>query len=93
LKSGNNSIIQRIVATNTVPFINSVLLSGTNLIVSGTNGAHGGNYYVLTNADLTSPPANWGRLATNPFDAGGNFKFTNGLSPNRPRLFYLLLLQ
>jgi len=93
LKSGNNSIIQRIITTNTVPCINGVLLSGTNLVISGTNGAPGGNYFVLTSANLTLPVANWGRPATNPFDAGGNFKFTNGVSPNSPRLFYLLLLQ
>jgi glucose/arabinose dehydrogenase len=93
LKGGNNSIIQRIITTNTVPCINSVLLSGTNLIISGTNGAHGGNYFVLTSANLTLPVVNWGCLATNPFDASGNFKFTNAVTPNAPRLFYLLLLQ
>jgi len=93
LKSGNNSIINRIIATNTVPYMNIVTLAGTNLVVSGTNGASGGNYYVLTSASINSPLATWARLSTNAFDASGNFKFTNAVNPNLPRLFYLLLLQ
>ena len=93
LQSGDNSILQRIIPTNTVPYMNSTLLSGTNLIISGTNGAPGKNYFVLTSANLTLPATSWGRLATNPFDGAGNFKFTNGVDPGRPGLFYLLLLQ
>jgi hypothetical protein len=76
-----------------VPYFNSVSLSRTNLIVAGTNGPHSGNYYVLTNASLTAPLANWTRLSTNPFDTSGNFRFTNAVSPGQPALFYLLQLQ
>lgn len=93
LHSGNNSVIQRIISTNTAPFINAVALSGANLIVSGTNGAHSGNYYVLTSTNLLLPPANWLRISTNPFDAGGNFNFTNPLNPGQSQLFYLLQVQ
>ncbi len=93
LRGGNNSIIQRIITTNTVPSVTNVFLAGTNLVISGTNGPHSGHYLVLTGTDLTVPAINWGRLSTNPFDAAGNFKFTNGVSPAKPILFYLLLLQ
>jgi glucose/arabinose dehydrogenase len=96
LKSGNNSIIQRIITTNTVPYLNGVQLSGTNLIgsgiISGVNGAPGRNYFVLTSANLTLPAANWGHLSTNVSDSGGNIQFTNGVGPGQPRLFYLLQL-
>jgi glucose/arabinose dehydrogenase len=96
LKSGNNSIIQRIITTNTVPCLNRVQLSGTNLVVggiiSGINGAPGANYLVLTSANLTLPPASWGRLSTNLSDPGGNLQFTNGVNPNVPGLFYRLQL-
>jgi hypothetical protein len=93
LKSGNNSIIQRIISTNTLPIINSIKISGTNFIASGTNGPHSGNYFILANTNLLTPVTNWSRLSTNPFDAGGNFIFTNPLDPNAPVLFYLLQLQ
>lgn len=93
LKSGNNSIINRIISTNSVPDFNFVSLSGPNLIVAGTNGPPSGNYYVLTNTSLTAPLVNWARLSTNPFDGSGNFRFTNAVNPNQPALFYLLQLQ
>ncbi len=93
LNSGNNSVIKRIVSTNVVPFINSVKFSGINLIVSGTNGPHNGKYYLLTSTNILSPFVNWPRISTNPFDAAGNFNFTNPLSPGAPQLFYLLQLQ
>jgi len=96
LKSGNNSIIQRIITTNKVPYFNRVQLAGTNLVVSGiisgVNGAPGANYYVLTGADLTLPTASWGRRLTNTSDAAGILKFTNEISPGPARLFYRLQL-
>jgi glucose/arabinose dehydrogenase len=93
LKSGNNSIIQRIISTNSAPYINSVKLSGTNFIASGTNGAPGGNYFVLTATNLIAPVTDWTRASTNPFDAGGDFIFSNPINPADPALFYLLQLQ
>jgi glucose/arabinose dehydrogenase len=94
VRAGNNSIIQRIISTNSAPVINSIKLSGTNLIANGTNGPHGGNYFVLTSANLVSPATNWTRAATNPFNAGGGFNFTNPINPVATnRLFYMLQLQ
>ncbi len=93
LRLGVNSTIQRIVSTNSVPFINAIKLSGSDFIASGTNGPHGGNYYLLTSHDLMSPFTNWARVATNPFDANGGFIFTNPIDPGTPYLFYLLQLQ
>jgi glucose/arabinose dehydrogenase len=93
LNSGTNSIIQRIISTNTMPFINAIKFSGTNLVVSGTNGPHNGNYYILTSSNLLTPVANWTRAATNPFDNGGNFGFTNPVNFSKSNLFYLLELQ
>jgi glucose/arabinose dehydrogenase len=93
LENGNNSIIRRIISTNTMPFINTVALSGTNLIVSGTNGAQNGNYYILTSTNLALSPTNWLRTSTNPFDANGDFIFTNPVDPSQTQLFYLLQVQ
>ena len=93
LENGNNSVIKRIISTNAVPVINSVSLSGTNIVISGTNGARGGNYYILTSTNLGLPSSNWLRLSTNPFDAAGNFIFTNPLDTAQSQLFYFLQLQ
>ena len=93
LCAGNNSVIKRIVTTNTMPFINSIKLSGTNVIVSGTNGPHGGNYYVLTSFNIFAPVTNWTRAATNPLDNSGYFNFTNPVNFSNTNLFYLIQLQ
>ena len=77
-----------------VPKINSVATVGTNLVLRGSGGLPNGNYYVLLSTNLTLPLARWTRLATNSYDAGGNFNFTNKTafgSPS-PQRFYLLQL-
>jgi len=93
IRSGNNSLIKRIIATNAVPVFNRVKLAGTNLIVTGKNGPHRANYFILTSTNLAAPATNWTRAATNPFDAGGGFNFTNSIAPGRSNLFYMLQLQ
>ena len=93
LAGGNNSTIERIVSTNSVPRFNVIKISGVNLVAGGTNGPHGGNYFLLTSTNLLSPFTNWARVATNPFDANGGFLFTNPVTSNTPVLFYLLQLQ
>jgi hypothetical protein len=94
IRSGNNSIIRRIVATNSVPVFTTLKLSGSNLIVGGTNGPHSGNYWVLTTTNPGVPPTNWIRMATNPFDSSGGFNFTNPVNLAATNgLFYMLELQ
>ena len=75
-----------------VPAFNSLSLSGTNLIVRGSNGWPGQNYYVLTSTNLTLPLNQWKAITTNPFDPAGNFNLTNPLNPAAAKLFYLLQL-
>jgi glucose/arabinose dehydrogenase len=93
LNSGNNSVIQRIVSPTTAPFFTSSRISGTNFIASGTNGPPNGNYSVLTSTNRDTPIANWTRVSTNPFDAQGDFIFTNPWVTNSPINLYMLQLQ
>ncbi len=79
-----------VVSTNS-PGITGTLVSGGNLIFSGTGGTPGWNYYVLTSTNLGS--GQWTRLATNQFDPGGNFAVTNAINPGSPPTFYRLQLQ
>jgi len=86
LRSGNNSIMKRIVST--VPSINTVELSDTNLIASGAGGNFGGTYTLLSSFDLTLPSSSWTPLATNSFDGLGNFSFTIPISLDDTQTFF-----
>ena len=66
-------------------------LSGTNLVFSGTGGTAGSNYVVLAGTNVALPLTNWTTLATNTFDGAGHFDFTHGVSPLKPRRFFILM--
>jgi autotransporter-associated beta strand protein len=78
------------VVSNTPPRIGSIKLSGSTLIFSGSNGVAGNNYYVIASTNLVLPLASWTRLATNSYDASGNFSFTNTVAPGTPLNFFAL---
>jgi len=66
---------------------------GNNFACNGSNGIPGWSYEVLASTNLLLPPAKWTAIATNVFDANGNFNFTRPVDPGAPQNFYLLLLQ
>jgi hypothetical protein len=49
------------------PVIGGISFSGTNIVITGTNGTAGANYYVLTTTNLLTPLTNWTILTTNQF--------------------------
>jgi len=65
-------------------------VSGTNVVLSGTNGTAGANYAVLTETNVTLPASNWLSLVTNQFGAGGSFAFTNGIAPGELQRYFRL---
>jgi len=65
---------------------------GGSFVMSGTGGVTNGTYYVLTSTNVALPLNQWTPVATNPFDASGNFTFTNTPAANSPQMFYLLQL-
>jgi hypothetical protein len=75
------------------PVINHVVVSGGNLIFSGTNGTPGNTYYVLTSTNVAAPVSGWTPSWTNTFDINGAFRVTNAINPSVPREFFLLKLQ
>ena len=75
-----------------VPIINPPAPAGTNLVLRGGGGMPNGQYYVLASTNLALPIASWPRIATNFYDAAGNFSFTNPIAPGTARKFYLLQL-
>jgi hypothetical protein len=70
------------------PKFSSISLSGTNVIFSGTGGIPNSPYAVLTATNVVLPLGSWASIATNQFDASGNFSFTNGIALGIPQSFY-----
>ena len=79
------------VAPPVPPVIASAVYSGGSLILSGSNGSPGTNYYVLASTNLSLPFSNWQRVATNAFDQNGGFLFTNDASVAPSEYFILQL--
>jgi hypothetical protein len=71
----------------------NVFTSGANLVLGGKGGTPGKNYLVLTTTNLALPLINWEVLATNAFDSGGAFNFTNLLPSSSLSQFYILQLK
>jgi autotransporter-associated beta strand protein len=89
--SGRITVV--VAATPSSPVISKVILDGGNLVLSGTNGAVGATYYVLTSTNLTQPLTGWTRIATNQVPANAPFAFTNGVPPGSARGFYILQVE
>ncbi|HWC58896.1 MAG TPA: hypothetical protein VHC44_04310, partial [Verrucomicrobiae bacterium] len=73
----------------TSPTISGIQYGGSDLTISGSGGVSGWPYVVL---GATNVASSWMPVATNYFDAGGNFSITltNALDPNQPQSFYKL---
>jgi autotransporter-associated beta strand protein len=81
-----------VVSTNP-PAIQSVGISGGNLVLQGTGGTPNWDYYILSSTNLTLPVAEWTMTATNYFDASGSFIWTNTAGPIVSQEFYLIKVQ
>jgi hypothetical protein len=79
-------------ATTMTPRFGTLQASPAGLVISGSGGVAKGMYYVLASTNLTAAPANWQRVATNQFDAGGYFIFTNAIGSGPSQQFYLIQL-
>jgi autotransporter-associated beta strand protein len=73
------------------PRITGTSLSGNTVTISGSGGLPGGVYYVLESTSVAQPLATWTRIATNNFDASGNFLWTGTPHvPVLPAAFYAI---
>ncbi len=78
------------VAAYAPPVIGNLAVAGTNFTGGGGNGIPYWTYYVLAATNLA---ADWTIIATNQFDANGDFIFTNSIAPDQPQTFFRLQLQ
>jgi hypothetical protein len=70
--------------------ISSLTLSGTNIVVHGTNNNVPNtsfHFAVLASTNLSLPLSNWTVITTNPFNDNGTFDYTNPIVPGTPRQF------
>jgi autotransporter-associated beta strand protein len=70
--------------------ITTVLLSGTNLVIHGTNNNVPGSnfhYVVLTTTNITTALSNWIPVVTNSFNSDGSFNYTNPVVPGTPQQY------
>jgi autotransporter-associated beta strand protein len=80
-------------APTSPPNFGNLVFNGNNFTFSGAGGVPGWTYYILATTNLGLPASQWPVIATNAFDANGNFNFTNNPDPNASQTFYLLRLQ
>jgi PKD repeat protein len=73
--------------------VNSIGLSGANLIVNGNNPFVGGTYVTLMSTNPAQSLNLWTPIGTNVVATNGNFNFTVTNAVSGPRRFYILRLQ
>jgi hypothetical protein len=92
--NGNPTVLpQLIVSATAQPGISAISLSGTDLVLSATNGVAGGTYYVLTSTNLAAPPGQWTPIETNVLAGSGDFTITvtNAASVDAPSPQFFVL--
>jgi len=85
-------VLQVVVSPATPPpDITSIELSGTNLLISGTNTV-AGMFYVLMSTNPATPLNQWHTVATNVLGETGTFSLmvTDAVILNAPQQFYIL---
>ncbi len=86
----DTSVVGQVNVMVTAPRFGTMQATAKGLVLSGSGGTPGANYYLLTATNLTTPLPDWTPLLTNQFDAGGNFSVTNAIAPANWQRFYRL---
>ncbi len=75
------------------PIISSIVVQGSSLFLSGSNGAAGRPFHLLGSTDIALPLNQWQPLTTNAFNLDGSFNITDSVNPNSLQQFYRLQVQ
>jgi autotransporter-associated beta strand protein len=79
-----------VISPTTNASITHVFLSGTNLVLQGTNNNVPNtnfHYQVLVSTNVATKLSNWVAVATNSFNPDGTFNYTNPIVPGKPQQF------
>jgi len=80
------------IEVTTPPVVNQPVVSGGNLILTGSVGIADAPYTMLTTTSLTAPVI-WTTYATGTLDGSGNFSQSIPISPSTPSQFFKLQMQ
>ncbi|HEV2328929.1 MAG TPA: autotransporter-associated beta strand repeat-containing protein [Verrucomicrobiae bacterium] len=89
----SNGVLSIVSSPTQRPYIRAATMNNGNFTFDATNGVPYWPSLILASTNLALPLNQWTALATNNFDANGNFTFTNQPDPAAPQTFYLLQLQ
>jgi hypothetical protein len=70
--------------------ISDIRISGSNVVMTATNGLVNAAFNLLTSTNPSTPLAQWTVAATQRLDAAGNVSITNTLTAGSRQQFYLL---
>lgn len=87
---GLTNTVSLLVTPTAQPRFTNIQRNSGSVVLSGTGGLPFANYYLLTATDVTMPAGNWTRVATNQFDASGNFSLTTAGNAAAAQAFYRL---
>jgi autotransporter-associated beta strand protein len=87
IDTSNQGLVNLVVS---LPQFGGISANASGIVLSGSGGTSNETYYLLASTNLTLPLNRWARVATNQFDANGNFIFTNAFGTNSPQSFYRL---
>jgi hypothetical protein len=92
--SGANGTVFSLIFVPAPNFL-GVTLSGTNLVINGTNALPGETCVTLMSSNLTQPLTNWTAVATNSLNVTGSFTFTatNAVDLRASQRFFILQTQ
>jgi len=76
-----------------LPQFSVATISGNSIFLSGSGGKSGGVYNVLTSTNIALPSLEWSIVATNLFDASGNFSFSSPIEALIPHQFFRIQAQ
>lgn len=77
-----------LVGGGSIPYVTQTLLGAQGLVLRGTNGNPNSSYKVISSTNATLPQSQWPAVATNQFDASGNFDCTNPVTAGVKQGFY-----
>ena len=73
------------------PVVTSVAMTADGFVIAGISGPANGEYDVLASPDITQSISQWPVIATESFDANGNFSFTDdAVTPDELQNFYVI---
>lgn len=84
-----SALVLGITSVTGAPSFTNLWLAPGGIALAGSGGSSNATYHLLSSSSLALPSTNWPAVATNNFDANGNFLLTNPTIAVEPQFFRL----